>query len=121
MSTWTALLIFAGAPAAVVGLLYAAVVLTNGRDRPHDPDIVVGPVRQEAGCAVGTDAGGRQVHEPRPGTDPTCFTVRCAECHAVHRDGPDDVHFAGPREGTDTVLAKGWRLAGPRLRCPRCA
>lgn len=120
MSTWTAVLVFAGIPAAIVGLIFAVVVLGGGRRRPHDPDVVVGILRPEAGCAVRIDAGGRHVHETRPGTDPTCFTVRCAECHTTHRDGTDDVHFTDPRDGTDSVLALGWRLAGPRLRCPRC-
>lgn len=121
VSAWTAVLIFAGLPAAVVGLVFAAVVLSNGRERPHDPGIVVGLVHQEVGCAVETDAEGHVVHEPRPGAAPTCFTARCAECQAVHRDGTGAVHFAGRRQGTETVLARGWRLAGPRLRCPRCA
>lgn len=120
MSTWTTLLIFAGIPATIFGLIFATVVLTSGRDRPHDPHLVVGLAREDAGCVVRTDAEGRQVHEPGPVTSPTCFTARCAECHTVHRDGAADVHFAGPREGIDTVTAQGWRLAGPRLRCPRC-
>ncbi|GAA2565801.1 hypothetical protein GCM10010210_46430 [Pseudonocardia hydrocarbonoxydans] len=119
VSTWTALLVFAGIPAVVFGLIFVVVVLTEGRERPYDPRIV-GIVRPEVGCTVRTDQEGRQRHEPVPEAGPTCFIARCAECHTIHRDGPDDVHFADLREGIDTVRALDWQLAGPRLRCPRC-
>ncbi|MFC4950957.1 hypothetical protein [Pseudonocardia sp. GCM10023141] len=120
MSPWTAVLVFVGIPAAIFGLVAVAVVLSSGRSRPYDPYVVIGAVREETGCAIRTDADGRQVHEPRPGTTPTCVTARCAECRTVFRDGAHDVHFAGRGECVATVTARGWRLAGPRLRCPSC-
>lgn len=115
-----AALLFAGIPAAIFGLIFAAATLSSGVERPHDSLTVVGLVREETGCVRATDATGRQVHEPRPGAEPTCFLARCAECRAVYREGEHDVHFTGRRECVDTVTSRGWRLAGPRLRCPRC-
>ncbi|MCX6465180.1 MAG: hypothetical protein NTW05_16545 [Pseudonocardiales bacterium] len=120
MSAWVAVLVFAGIPAGIFGTIFAAVALTSGGERPHNPFAVVGLVREGAGCVAGTDDAQRRVHEPQPGTDPTCFTARCAECGEVYRDGVHDVHFTSVCQGVDIVTSQGWRLAGPRLRCPRC-
>lgn len=120
VSTWTVVLIFGGAPAAIFGIIVAAVTLTSGAKHPYDPFVIVGLVREETGCVPTTDGAGREVHEPQPGSAPTCFTARCAECRTVHRHGAHDVHFRRRQECVDHLTARGWRLAGPRLRCPRC-
>jgi hypothetical protein len=118
-----ALLVFVGAPAAIF-LTITAIVWGVSRPRPFpDPERPpVGITAEASPCSVHTDADGRKVHEPAPeGINDLCWRLACAECGTPYREGPEDVHFTGPRQAITVARHRGWTLAGHRMRCRRCA
>ncbi len=121
MTTLEAILVFAGLPTAIFGTIAALTFATGSRRVPRPPDPPpLGTRIQEVSCVV-RETDGRAVHEPSREEGPRCWTVRCAECGTPYTEGTEDVHFTGPSHGVSTVSARGCRLAGARLRCPRCA
>lgn len=122
MTTLEAVLIFAGLPAAIFGTIAVVVFGAVPRRTLREPEPPpVGTRTHEVSCVVRETDGGRAVHEPGTEEGRKCWTVQCAECGLRYTEGADDVHFTGPLHGVSTVSARGWRLAGARLRCPRCA
>lgn len=125
VNTLQAIAIFAGAPLAIFGIIVAAVYASTARATPRRPDPPVGITVEQEPCTVHRAEDGSEVHERAtgPATDRArvCWTVRCAECGTGYSEGAKSVHFTGPGHAVSVTDARGWRLAGARMRCPRCA
>lgn len=112
-----AVLIFAGAPAAIVAVIAALVFASNPRPGPPRTSPPVGIAVEPVACAVRHTGDGREDHDPAA----PCWTMRCAECGVRYTEGANVVHFTGPLQAISVSAAHSWRLAGARMRCPRCA
>ncbi|GAA3228723.1 hypothetical protein GCM10017691_20180 [Pseudonocardia petroleophila] len=125
MSTLEAVLVFGGIPLAIVGVIAAAVFAAAPRRESQRPEPPVGIIAEQVPCDVQSTDDGREVHdasdEPSQAAARVCWTVRCAECGIRYSEGPYAVHFTGPVHGISVASAHGWRLAGARMRCPKCA
>lgn len=123
MTTIQALLVFLGIPLGIVGLIAAIVYAAHPRQpRPTHLGPPVGVAGAPDPCTVHIDERGREVHEPAmgPGGGTTCWTLSCAECATSYREGTDDVHFTGAGHAVAVGTARGWVLAGHRMRCRNC-
>lgn len=125
MSTLQAVLVFGGIPLAIVGVIAAAVFAAAPGRASHQPEPPVGIIAEQVPCKVKTTDDGLVVHdasdEPSQPPARVCWTVRCAECGIRYSEGSYAVHFTGPVHGISVTAAHGWRLAGARIRCPKCA
>ncbi|MDN5749110.1 MAG: hypothetical protein L0H64_11430 [Pseudonocardia sp.] len=125
MSTLEAVLVFGGIPLAIFGVIAAAVYAAAPRRTLRRPEPPVGIIAEQAPCDVRSTDDGRQMHdasdEPSQVAARVCWTVSCAECGTRYSDGSYAVHFDGPVHGISVTAAHGWRLAGARMRCPKCA
>ena len=123
MTTVQGLLVFLGIPLAVVGLIFAAVYATAPRGRrPDPPGPPVGTTVAPHPCVVDAD-GDVERHEVAAADDSgsRCWTLACAECATPYQEGRDDVHFTGPEHAVAVACARGWVLAGHRMRCRNCS
>jgi hypothetical protein len=126
VTTFQAVLIFAGIPLAIVGLITLVVFATTARRPRPRPQPPVGLVAEPTPCRRTTRPDGREVHEPEPHPasgqpGKVCWTLRCAECGIEYREDADPVHFTGPLQAITLTAGRGWKLAGARMRCPSCA
>jgi hypothetical protein len=124
VTTAQALLVFLATPLAIVGLITGLVFAIARRDVRRPPEgLPVGITAVSSHCDVHTEADGRVIHEPANGDSGgrTCWTLACAECGTRYQEGPHEAHFTGPRQAITIAGARGWALAGHRMRCPRCA
>ena len=125
MSALEAVLVFGGIPLAIVGVIAAAVFAAAPRRASQQFKPPVGIIAEQAPCDVRSTDDGRQVHdvsdEPLQASARVCWTVSCAECGIRYCDGAYAVHFTGPVHGISVTAARGWRLAGARMRCPKCS
>lgn len=124
VSALLAFLVFGIVPLALFGLITAAVYLTTTRRpvrAPTGPPI--GLSIETTPCVVATDADGSERHEPAAssGEGTLCWMLVCAECARHYQEGAQDVHFSSLREAVEIACARGWTLAGHRMRCHRCA
>ena len=124
MSTLEAVLVFGGIPLAIVGVIAAAVFAAAPRRASQRPEPPVGIIAEQAPCNVRITDEGREFHdssdESSQAASRACWTVRCAECGIRYTEGSYPHHFTGPVHGISVTAAHGWRLAGARMRCPKC-
>lgn len=124
MSTLEAMLVFGGIPLAIVGVIAAAVFAAAPRRASRQFEPPVGIIAEQAPCNVRNTEEGREIHdssdESSQAASRACWTVRCAECGIKYSEGSYAVHFTGPVHGISVTAAHGWRLAGARMRCPKC-
>lgn len=120
-----AVLVFVGIPLAIVGVIAAAVFAAAPRRAARRFEPPVGIAAEQVPCNVRHADDGREMHdssdEPLRTATRACWTVRCADCDIRYSEGLYPVHFYGPVQGISVTAAHGWRLAGARMRCPKCA
>lgn len=123
MTTLQAVLIFAGIPVAILGVIAAVVFISAPRSPDRSPNLPVGLSIEAHPCVIDTTDGGQMTHEPSSSAMPTarCSTVHCAECGAPYTEGSHPVHFRSPTQAISITTSRRWRLAGARMRCPACA
>lgn len=107
MTTWQAVLIFAGAPTAVFALVTGVVLATNPRPFRGGPGPVIGLRPEVAACIVRGADGDQSSHAAGADSGEPCWTARCAECGRLHRDGDADVHFTDLTRGLRVLEAHG--------------
>ncbi|WP_345613129.1 hypothetical protein [Pseudonocardia adelaidensis] len=121
------MLVFAGLPILIVAIVTVVVFATTKPRAPRQPiDPPAGLVAGAMPCRVGTGTDGRRIHlpmsEPTDGDISPCLQLACAECGTPYQEGGSaQVHFSSPRRAIETARARGWTLAGYRVRCRRCA